>query len=99
MPKSKESTARITMFHELKIPFVFTLEASFAGSNKGKLSGQHFTIGDFENIGKNVLKTLYQIRNAEGNRKLIRELLVEIDNLNIKETNADSDESSSSESE
>jgi hypothetical protein len=27
------------MFHQLKIPFVFTLEASFAGANKGKLSG------------------------------------------------------------
>lgn len=39
MPKSKESTARISMFHELKIPFVFTLEASFAGASKGKLAG------------------------------------------------------------
>jgi hypothetical protein len=37
MPKSKESTARITMFHQLKIPFVFTLEASFAGASRGKL--------------------------------------------------------------
>ena len=35
MPKSKEATARITMFHKLRIPFVFTLEASFAGANRG----------------------------------------------------------------
>lgn len=39
MPKSKDSTARITMFHKLRIPFVFTLESSFAGANKGALSG------------------------------------------------------------
>ena len=38
MPKPKESTARISMFHQLRIPFVFTLEASFAGSNRGKLA-------------------------------------------------------------
>lgn len=59
MPKSKEATARITMFHELKIPFVFTLEASFAGASRGRLNGQHFSIGDLENIGKSVLKCLY----------------------------------------
>jgi hypothetical protein len=39
MPKSKESTARIAMFYELKIPFVFTLEASFAGASRGKQAG------------------------------------------------------------
>jgi hypothetical protein len=44
MPKSKESTARIAMFYELKIPFVFTLEASFAGASRGKQAGQHFSI-------------------------------------------------------
>jgi hypothetical protein len=37
MPKTKESTARISMFHLLKMPFVFTLEASFAGASKGRL--------------------------------------------------------------
>lgn len=60
MPKSKESTARIAMFFELKVPFVFTLEASFAGASKGKLSGQHFSIANFENVGNHSLK--YSIR-------------------------------------
>ena len=59
MPKSKESTSRITMFNQLKVPFVFTLEASFAGANKGKLANEHFSIRDLENIGKAVLKTIY----------------------------------------
>jgi len=39
MPELKESTARIAMFRQLRIPFVFTLEASFAGASKGELSG------------------------------------------------------------
>lgn len=79
MPKSKESTARVTMFHELKIPYVFTLEASFAGANKGKLSGQHFSIGDLENVGKSVLKCLYQAKNLESNKALLKEIQIEID--------------------
>ena len=43
MPPSKESTARITMFHKLRIPFVFTIEASFAGASRGELAGYHFS--------------------------------------------------------
>ena len=35
MPPMKAQTARIAMFHHLRIPFVFTLEASFCGANKG----------------------------------------------------------------
>lgn len=62
MPKSKDSTARISMFHQLKIPFVFTLEASFAGSSKGKLAGQHFSIGDFEKVGKSVLIAIFKTK-------------------------------------
>lgn len=100
MPKSKESTARITMFHQLKIPFVFTLEASFAGSNRGKLQGQHFSIGDLENIGKYVLKAIYQTKQIEGNKKLIKELSLEIDasfGYEGKEDGDDSDGSSDEE--
>ena len=55
MPKHKESTARITMFQRLRIPFVFTLEASFAGASTGALKGKHFSAGDLMNVGKYVL--------------------------------------------
>jgi len=55
MPKHKESTARITMFQRLRIPFVFTLEASFAGASTGALKGKHFSVGDLMNVGKYVL--------------------------------------------
>jgi len=55
MPKIKESTARVSMFHKLRIPFVFTLEASFAGASKGHLAGKHFSQQDLMNVGKYAL--------------------------------------------
>ena len=46
MPPGKASTARMTMFNKLRVPFVFTLEASFAGASSGRLAGKHFSAGD-----------------------------------------------------
>ena len=77
MPKSKESTARITMFHQLRIPFVFTLEASFAGANRGNLQGKHFSIGDLKNIGKYVLKAIWECKKLSLNKNLLKELAAE----------------------
>ena len=37
MHKSKEATARIAIWKELKIPNIFTMEASFSGADKGEL--------------------------------------------------------------
>jgi hypothetical protein len=74
MPKSKDSTARISMFHKLRIPFVFTLEASFAGASKGSLAGKHFSIGDLMNVGKYVLKAFWEIKKLELNKSLIKEI-------------------------
>ena len=72
MPKSKESTARVTMFQQLKIPFVFTLEASFAGASKGNLSGQHFSLKDQTNIGKYVLRAIWEVKKLELNKNLLK---------------------------
>ena len=47
MQKSKESTLRMSMFKEINIPFVYTLEASFCGGN-----GIHYTVNDLMNLGK-----------------------------------------------
>jgi len=55
MPKSKDATARIQMFHKLRIPFVFTLECSFAGASMGKIAGKHFSQKDLSDVGKFVL--------------------------------------------
>ena len=35
MHKSKEATARISMWKELKIPAIYTMEASFCGADIG----------------------------------------------------------------
>ena len=41
--KSKEKTARIVLFKEMKIPNIFTMESSFCGNDKGPHAGKHFT--------------------------------------------------------
>lgn len=39
---AKEATARISLYKDLKIPNVFTMEASFLGPDKGEYAGKHF---------------------------------------------------------
>ncbi len=58
MHKSKEATARIAMWKELKIPTIYTMEASFSGANQNSLKGQHFTTEHLMNAGKKVLDAL-----------------------------------------
>lgn len=58
MHKSKESTARITMWKELKIPAVYTMEASFCGADQGKYAGVHFTTEHLMEIGRKLCLSL-----------------------------------------
>ena len=55
--KSKFSTARIAMWKELGIPAVYTIEASFFGS-ENKKGDQHFGVEDYMEIGKAVCKSI-----------------------------------------
>ena len=77
MPKNKESTARITLFRQLRIPFVFTLECSFAGANTGKLAGQHFSIGDLMDVGRYTLKSIADIKKLTSNKQLLKNIQAE----------------------
>ena len=61
MQKSKESTLRISMFKELKIPNIFTLESSFCGSD-----GFHYSVEDLMNMGKNLCISLLITANIGG---------------------------------
>lgn len=70
--KNKESTARIAMFDKLRIPFVFTLEASFAGASKGKLAGQHFSIKHQTDVGKHVLFAIWETKKLEMNKNMLK---------------------------
>ena len=58
--RNKESTARIAMWRELKVPNIFTMEASFCGpkaltpDDKPEELNYHFTTADLMDIGKNL---------------------------------------------
>ena len=56
--KSKESTARVTLWRELKIANVFTMEASFCGANKGRLENKHFMPEHLMLAGRKLLEGL-----------------------------------------
>jgi cytosolic carboxypeptidase protein 2/3 len=61
--KSKEATARIALFKELKIPNVFTMESSFAGMDVGKYAGMHFTVDMLATLGKDLCRTILAYQN------------------------------------
>lgn len=67
MHKSKEATARIAMYRELKIPAIFTLEASFSGADMGQYKDMHFTTEHLMTMGRKVLEALlvYQKVNVQ----------------------------------
>ena len=47
--KSKESTARISLFKELKdCPNIFTMESTFSGVDFGEYRGCHMNTNDLE---------------------------------------------------
>ena len=56
--KSKEATARVTLWRELKIPNVFTMEASFCGADKGSLKNMHFMPEHLMLAGRKLLEAL-----------------------------------------
>jgi len=51
----KESTARVSMWRELQIPNVFTVEASFCGANKGEEKNKHFQVQQYAELGERLL--------------------------------------------
>ena len=95
----KAQTARIAMFHHLRIPFVFTLEASFCGANRGQLAGKHFSLGNLVEVGKAVLRALWAYKKTllTKSSNAIKEINAEAEARFTKEK--DNDEGSSSEEE
>ena len=58
MHKSKEATARIAIYKEIKIPAIYTLEASFSGADRGHLKDHHFTTEHLMLMGRKVVEAL-----------------------------------------
>jgi len=46
------------LFKELKIPNVFTMEASFLGADTGEFGGKHFNTKHFERAGEVLFEAL-----------------------------------------
>ena len=62
--KSKESTARVSLYKELKTcPNIFTLESTFSGVDFGDLKGQFMATSDFEQMGKELCRTILVYEN------------------------------------
>ena len=85
------------MFHQIRIPFVFTLEASFAGASKGKISGKHFSCRDLMNVGRYVLKAFWECKKLFLNKNLLKQISAEAQSqVRHKEGEGESDEGCSS---
>ena len=52
--KSKESTMRVSLFKETRIPFIYTMEASFGGCDFGAFAGLHLTAENLMRMGKDL---------------------------------------------
>jgi len=61
--KSKESTARITLYKDLRtVPNIFTMESTFAGVDQGIHKGHHLTTEDLETVGRDLCRTVLVYR-------------------------------------
>ena len=57
--KSKEATARVAMFKELKnVPLIYTMESTFSGMTINDFAGQHVDIPLLEMMGRDLVRTL-----------------------------------------
>ena len=57
--KSKEATARVALYKELKgAPNIFTMESSFAGCDTGPAAGKHLTSEMLETLGHDCCRAL-----------------------------------------
>lgn len=102
MPISKQDTARIAVFHQLRIPFVYTLEASFCGPNQGTHANEHFSLGHLMNVGKAVLKACwaYKLKEIFGGKQALKSIQDQAESEYIqKKEDDDKDDHSSSEEE
>jgi len=62
--KSKEATARVAMWKELKnVPLIYTIESTFSGMTINEYNGQHIDIGLLEQMGRDLCRTLLVHQN------------------------------------
>lgn len=64
--KGRESTARVVVSKELNIPYSYTLEATFCGSNYGPLKHCHMNIGHLQEVGASLCDAIFNYAISEG---------------------------------
>ncbi|VVC91638.1 unnamed protein product [Leptidea sinapis] len=100
--RSKEGTARIVIWM-LGVSNSYTMEASFGGSELGSRMSTHFSVQDYENLGKTFCETLLDFYDEDPSKerlrnKIVTRLLKEGSNAD-EPTNIDLSDYSSSSSE
>ncbi|KAK4886667.1 hypothetical protein RN001_002938 [Aquatica leii] len=74
--KSKEGTGRVVMWM-MGIPNSFTIEASFGGSLLGNRSETHFTVQDYEQMGRSFCQTLLDFYDDDPRKKRLRNKIID----------------------
>ena len=97
--RGKESTARAVLYRELGVANSYTLEASFAGCDRGALKGLQFNIEHLQNMGRNLGETLLEFADPivfEATRTVLQTAGVASTAAADKGQEDDSDDSSDS---
>jgi len=70
--KNKAKSARVVFWKELGIEHSYTLEMSYCGYNKGIEKGQHHTQKGLGMIASGLLKSIWELEEAEREQLELR---------------------------
>ncbi|XP_045492620.1 cytosolic carboxypeptidase 2-like [Colias croceus] len=73
--RSKEGTARVVVWM-LGIANSYTMEASFGGSELGSRMSTHFSVQDYESLGKTFCETLLDFYDDDPSKERLRNKIV-----------------------
>ena len=79
--KSKEATARIAMFNEVKIPGIYTMESSFCGMDEGPYANYHFSTDNLMQTGRDFCRTLLIFQSITVSASVASTLLAQVMSL------------------
>ena len=95
--KSKESTMRVAMFKETRVPHIYTLEASFCGCDFGPFNSYHLSIEAFQKMGKDLCLSI-MINNNLKVPDIISEVITKDNAIKFIQNDALSEEDNTYES-
>ncbi|CAB3370016.1 Hypothetical predicted protein [Cloeon dipterum] len=74
--RSKEGTGRVVVWM-MGVPNSFTMEASFGGSTLGSRCDTHFSMSDFEGLGRCFCETLLDFCDDEPSKERLRAKIID----------------------